>query len=105
MRTRRGGRWLGLMAGLLGVAGAVGGLQRWSDALPGPAGDVYRSSAARDLAVYSYVYTDVGDPVEFLDHENGRYGSVARATTARADTVRADTVRAAAAPADSARAP
>lgn len=84
MRTGRGTRWLALLGGLLGIALAIGGLHRWSDGLPGPAGHVYRNSAARDLAVYGYVYTDVGDPVEFLDHENGRYGSDARTDTVQA---------------------
>ncbi len=75
-------RWLVLLTVCGGLVLGIAGLHRWSGSLAGPAGDLVRNSLARDLSVYAYVYTDVGDPAEFLER-TGRYRGLARDTAAR----------------------
>jgi hypothetical protein len=94
----RAGRWLALIGVCGGLALGVGGLHRWSESLAGPAGDLVRYSLARDLSVYAYFYTDVGDPAEFLGAE-GRYGGLATDTTTGSEAVGPESGRPAATPA------
>ncbi|MFC1520925.1 hypothetical protein ACFL6Y_00810 [Elusimicrobiota bacterium] len=41
------------------------------------AGELIQRNQAEDREVYAYVYSDLGDILEFLDNENGRYGASA----------------------------
>lgn len=70
----RTGRVLWLLAGLGIMIGSVAAAQRWSAALPGPAGQVYRNNLEREYAPYAYVYTEVSGVASFLDDQGGRYG-------------------------------
>ncbi|MFO7892491.1 MAG: hypothetical protein R6U63_02050 [Longimicrobiales bacterium] len=65
---------LWLLAGLGIIVALMAGAQRWSAALPGAAGQVYRNNLEREYAPYAYVYTEVTGVAAFLDDQGGRYG-------------------------------
>jgi hypothetical protein len=73
--TRHG--WLGLVIGLAAIAAFVGLLHLGSVRLGGATGRLIEENRQKDLEVYAYVYSEVGELEDFLDDEAGKYGRAA----------------------------
>lgn len=69
-----GHRWLRLILGITAIAVFVVGLHLGSVYLGWA---MIEENRQRDLDVYAYVYSDVGELEDFLDNEAGKYGRAA----------------------------
>lgn len=70
-------RWLCLILGFATIALFVGLLHLGSVRLGGATGRLIEENRQKDLEVYAYVYSDVGELEDFLDDEAGKYGRAA----------------------------
>lgn len=63
--------------GLVAIAAFVGLIHLSTIRLGGATGRLIEENRQKDLEVYAYVYSEVGDLEDFLDDEAGRYGRAA----------------------------
>ena len=70
-------RWLGLVLGLVAIAAFVGLIHLSTIHLGGATGRLIEENRQKDLEVYAYVYSEVGDLEDFLDDDAGKYGRAA----------------------------
>ncbi len=75
MRERRSRGWLRLAVAIAAIAGCAVVLHLISPRLPGTAGELYRRNVAEDVPATALVYTESGDVRDYLDPDEGRYGS------------------------------